>query len=108
MIDATLAGEPVDPEFAELAELALLLVAECPTMPPATAERLDARAARRFATESLPQALRPRRRRRWSPAFGGAAGAVAAVAAVAVLVLSGGGGGGGVSSSSSSVTRASS
>ncbi len=27
-IDATLAGEPVDPEYAELAELALLLTAE--------------------------------------------------------------------------------
>ncbi len=36
-IDATLAGEPVDPRFAEIAELALLLTAERPQPAPAFA-----------------------------------------------------------------------
>ncbi len=106
MIDATLAGEPVDPEYAELAELALLLVAERPAMPEAAAERLDARAARRFEPRPVPRALRPQRRRLWSPAFGGVAGAIVAVAVIAVLVV--GGGGGGSSSSNSSAGGSSS
>ena len=42
-IDATLAGEPVDPQHAELAELALLLAAERPAIDPEFAAR-DGRA----------------------------------------------------------------
>ena len=48
-IDATLAGEPVDPQYAELAELALLLAAERPASAPEFAAEMDARVARRFA-----------------------------------------------------------
>jgi hypothetical protein len=48
-VDATLAGEPVDPRHAELAELALLLAAARPAVDPEFARELDARVARRFA-----------------------------------------------------------
>ncbi|MGH2889315.1 MAG: hypothetical protein ACRDNJ_06785, partial [Solirubrobacteraceae bacterium] len=48
-IDATLAGEPADPEYAELAELALLLHDQRPTPEPAFASVLDARVEGRFA-----------------------------------------------------------
>jgi hypothetical protein len=48
-LDATLAGEPVDPRHAELAELALLLAQERPTPSPAFAERLGERVESRFA-----------------------------------------------------------
>ena len=71
-IDATLAGEPVDPRFAEIAELALLLTADRPQPAPAFAASLDQRVARRFAPD--PAAGPPRRRRtRWAvaPAWGG-------------------------------------
>ena len=101
-IDATLAGEPVDPRFAEIAELALLLTAERPQPAPAFAASLDQRVARRFAPD--PAAGPPRRRRtRWalSPAWGGGIVAAAAVLVVAV-VLAGGGGSSSSSSSSSS------
>jgi Arc/MetJ family transcription regulator len=84
-IDATLAGESVDPEYAGMAELALLLRAERPDPPPDFATRLDARVARRFASAT------PKRRApsRWL--FAPAAGlAVAAVVAI-VVVTSGGG-----------------
>ncbi|HZU40860.1 MAG TPA: hypothetical protein VE992_07395, partial [Solirubrobacteraceae bacterium] len=50
-IDATLAGEPVDPRFAEVAELALLLAAERPRPRAQFADALDARVQRRFAPE---------------------------------------------------------
>ena len=40
-IDATLAGEPVDPQYAELAELALLLADERPGVDPVFAHNLD-------------------------------------------------------------------
>ena len=42
-IDATLAGEPVSPRYAESAELALLLSTERPTPSPAFAQDLDER-----------------------------------------------------------------
>src|SRR5437763_8075312 len=74
-IDATLAGEPVDPEHAELAELALLLAASRPEIEPGFAGSLDERVARRFE--------RPRRFS-WKAAVGVLA--PAAVAAVVVLV----------------------
>jgi hypothetical protein len=91
-IDATLAGDPVDPEYAELAELALLLAADRPQVDPAFATRMDARVERRFV--AAPDAAEPGRpRRSWS--FGQLAGlASAAVAAVVVVVVLGSGGSG--------------
>ena len=50
-IDATLAGEPVDPRYAELAELALLLVDTRPEAEPAAVHALNRRVERRFAPE---------------------------------------------------------
>jgi hypothetical protein len=50
-IDATLAGEPVDPRFAEVAELALLVSLERPTPPPSFATELDRRVEARFPRE---------------------------------------------------------
>jgi len=83
-IDATLAGEAVDPRFAELAELALLLRDERPEPPPSLVA-LDARVARRFAGGP---AAPPRRRRRawlWAPA----SGLATALAVAVVIVLAG-------------------
>ncbi len=91
-IDATLAGEPVDPRFAEIAELALLVTAARPQPAPAFAASLDQRVARRFAPD--PAAGPPRRRRTWwvlSPAWGGGIVAAAAVLVVAVVLVGGGG-----------------
>src|ERR1700733_4692415 len=48
-IDATLAGEPVDPKYADLAELALLLSADRPECSAEFAQTMDERVARRFA-----------------------------------------------------------
>jgi hypothetical protein len=93
-IDATLAGEPVDPQHAELAELALLLSAGRPAPDPAFAASLDQQVAWRFAGDG-PSA--PRRRRTWwvlSPAWSGGLVAAAAACVVAVVVATSGGGGG--------------
>jgi hypothetical protein len=82
-IDATLRGEPVDPEFADVAELALMLVAERPSVDHGVARSLD---------ERFLAGLGPRPRRRWVIA---PAAALVAAAVVAVVVgLSSGGGGG--------------
>jgi hypothetical protein len=100
-IDATLAGEPVDGRYAEIAEIALLLASDRPEVPPAFARSLDGKVERRFAPLGAPQ---KRRKRNWSRAWQ-AVGAVAAtgVAVVAALAFVGGGGGSsGVSSSSAS------
>jgi hypothetical protein len=75
-IDATLAGEAVDPEHAELAELALLLAADRPSPEPEFAAGLDARVARRFASA---------RRFSWKVAAGVLAPAAAAVVVVVVM-----------------------
>ena len=80
-IDATLAGEPVDGRYAEVAEIALLLAADRPQVPPAFAMSLDAKVDRRFA----PLGGKPRRfgaggsqkGRRWSGVWQ-ATGAIAA------------------------------
>jgi hypothetical protein len=110
-VDATLAGEPADPEYAELAELALILRRERPSPSDAFAARLDQRVERRFARPApaargtgLRRLVRERKRFLLAPA----AGLGAAVAGVAlVIVLTGGHGnvvtnsGGGASSSSS-------
>ncbi|MDQ6804186.1 MAG: DUF4349 domain-containing protein [Actinomycetota bacterium] len=107
-IDATLAGEPVAPRFAELAELALLLSVARPEAPsPEFAAELDRRVEGRFGASALrPVGARGGSARggsargggRWRhcggwnlrPVLGTAVGAVAAVAVV-VVVLSGGG-----------------
>jgi hypothetical protein len=91
-IDATIAGEPVDPMYAELAELALLLTAERPEPGPEFERAMDARVARRFLAAPAVKQAPPRRRRGW--VWSGWAAAVAAAAAVAlVFVLAPGGGG---------------
>jgi hypothetical protein len=90
-IDATLAGEPVGPAHAEIAELALLLTATRELPSESFRQALDARVARRFA--GAPVADSPRRRARarfsrWSsrPAIASAlAGGFAAVAAATVI-----------------------
>lgn len=84
-IDSTLAGEPVDPKYAELAELALLLADDRPGVDPVFAHTLDQRVAGRFGgAERKPDGSSGRSR--WS---GWMAGGVAAtlVAAAVVLVI---------------------
>lgn len=106
-IDATLAGDPVDPQHAELAELALLLAAERPEPDAELARSLDARVARRFAPAAVPGAAPARRavaqprlwqRLTWKPIAGTLA---AGLAAVVVVVAVGSAGGGGASSGES-------
>src|SRR5581483_11706800 len=92
-IDAVLAGEPVDPEYAELAELALLVAAERPAVEVGFAVRLDERVERRFAAPPVPVAPPSTRFRRrvWGWSLGLAGSVAAAVAVVVVLLGSGGG-----------------
>jgi hypothetical protein len=97
-IDATLAGDPVDPEHAELAELALLLADERPEPEPEFVRALDERVARRFAPS--PAEAKPRRRWLWKPVAGALAAGLAAVLAVVAI---GPRGGGSSASSSASV-----
>jgi hypothetical protein len=98
-IDATLAGEPVDPEYAELAELALLVAAERPVPRDEFLASLDERVERRFASAGGGAA---RGGRRWwapwgrSSMWGGAAVALTAAVAAVVVLSSGSGGGGAV------------
>jgi hypothetical protein len=84
-IDATLAGDPVDPEHAELAELALILRADRPPVGEPFAVAIDARVRDRFGVASRRRA-RPWRRpgRGWF--VGAPAAALAAVALVVGLV----------------------
>jgi uncharacterized protein DUF4349 len=96
VIDATLAGEAVYPEHAELAELTLILAGQRPIPDEDFTRALDEQVARRFAR---PSSRTPRRVRwRWLFTPGAALGALAAV--VAVIVVAGGIGGSGKSSSS--------
>jgi Domain of unknown function (DUF4349) len=86
-IDATLAGEPVDPEYAELAELALLVTVARPQIAPEFAARLDERVSRRFVpapASGSGATLRARRRsiRLW-PAAGACATALAGATSAA-------------------------
>jgi Domain of unknown function (DUF4349) len=106
-IDATLAGEPVDGRYAEVAEIALLLASDRPQVPPAFATSLDGKVERRFA----PLGGKTRRfgaggshkRRRWAGVWQATGAVVAGVAAiVAIAVVAGGGLRGGSSASSSS------
>jgi hypothetical protein len=98
-IDATLAGDAVDPSHAELAELALILAAERPQPTAAFTAALDRRVAARFAGEG-----RRRRVHRWllAPAAG-----LAAAMSVAVIVVLGTSGSGPASSSASSAAASS-
>jgi len=90
-IDAALDGEPSDPEFADLAELALILRAERPEPEPAFVRTMDERVQRRFVEVPGQAGGRARGwRRRWSPAaWGGGAVAVAAAIAVVVVLVAG-------------------
>jgi hypothetical protein len=94
-VDATLAGEPADPEFPDLAELALILAADRPAPGPEFTAALDERVERRFARPARPArsgVRRARRARGWM--FGSAAGVAAAVAALVLVVVVVGHGGG--------------
>jgi Domain of unknown function (DUF4349) len=108
-IDATLAGEPVDGRYAEIAEIALLLASDRPDVRPAFAQSLDAKVERRFAPLGAPD---KRRKRNWSRAWQAvgavAAAGVAVVAAVAFVGTGGGSSGASSSSVSESVTSAAS
>ncbi len=90
-IDAVLAGDPVDPRHAELAELALLLVADRPEPSPQFASELDTRVQRRFAGEPGDAAAGGSAsgwaglRNLFVPLAGLATAGVAAIIAVAVL-----------------------
>ncbi|HEX3830473.1 MAG TPA: DUF4349 domain-containing protein [Solirubrobacteraceae bacterium] len=87
-IDATLDGDPVDPEHAELAELALILRAERPAPAREVAGAIDERVAERCARPPLRRRLRPRRAWLAAPVAG-----LAAVALVVAIVSIGGNGG---------------
>jgi hypothetical protein len=99
-VDATLAGEPIDPAFAEVAELALLLRAQRPVPSTGFIHTLDGRVLQRFkpSTSVQNKQAKPRRMRRlwWSLA------PLTCLAAVVALVVVAGSGGGGSSASSSS------
>jgi Domain of unknown function (DUF4349) len=87
-IDAVLEGHPVDPEYAELAELALILTSERPLVAEDFAASMDTRVKRRFARPAPSPEGRRRRSPRWRPLFGTAAG-VAVAGVAAALVISG-------------------
>lgn len=117
-IDATLAGEPVDPRYAELAELALLLAAERPELSQAASGRLDELVQRRFAGPAMPggSGRAPRRHARartrlasllTGPLAPLAAGLVVVVVVVTVAVGVSGGGGGSSSAPRDSAVSAS-
>jgi Domain of unknown function (DUF4349) len=108
-IDATLAGEPVDPEHAELAELALLLADERPEIDPGFATTLDEKVARRFVAPPAPAAQVKTRRRgwMWKPASATlAAGFAAVIIVIGVNAIGGGNGSSSLSSSSSAAGEA--
>lgn len=94
-IEATLAGEPVDPGYAEVAEVALLLAAERPTLSPEFERELDRLVQGRFgaAPRGAPPVSKPvpRKRTRWNAWWALAPAAAAAVAGlVALFVLTAG------------------
>ncbi|HEX4671468.1 MAG TPA: DUF4349 domain-containing protein [Solirubrobacteraceae bacterium] len=85
-IDATLAGEPVDPMYAELAELALLLADERPPVDPVFAHALDERVQGRFGGAAR-EGERPSRRSAWSGWWAGGAAVTLAAAVGALFVF---------------------
>lgn len=84
-IDATLHGEPVDPEHAELAELALILRDERPVPRDAFLWRLDRQVHDRFAAPAAPKWS-------WTAHWRASATALTALAAVIVAVVVAAGG----------------
>jgi Domain of unknown function (DUF4349) len=107
-IDATLAGEPVDPQYAEFAELALLLADDRPAVDPVFAHTLDERVSGRFGAAAR-KAERSSRRSGWSGWLYGGAAVTLAAAVVAVFVFTPGivnHAGSSSSSSSSAVSSA--
>ncbi len=103
-IDATLAGEPVDGRYADVAEIALLLASEKPQIPPSFAQSLDQKVGRRFASVASERPRRRRHRRRSGIWHG--VGALTAAAALFVAIAVVAGGRHGASSASSSSTAA--
>ncbi len=103
-VDATLAGEPADPEYADLAELALILASERPAPAEPFAARLDERVERRFARPARPTRSPARRMRGWL--YGSVAG-LAAAATLLVVALAGHGGGSSSASSSAAAVSSS-
>ena len=85
-IDSTLAGEAVDPQYAELAELALLLADDRPGVDPVFAHNLDDRVSGRFG-EAAREAERSSRRSGWSGWLAGGAAVTLAAAVVALVVF---------------------
>jgi len=85
-IDSTLAGEAVDPQYAELAELALLLADDRPAVDPVFAHALDERVAGKFGGAAR-EAERPARRSTWSGWLAGGAAATLVAAVVALFVF---------------------
>ncbi|MGZ4188156.1 MAG: DUF4349 domain-containing protein [Solirubrobacteraceae bacterium] len=105
-IDSTLAGEPVDPKYAELAELALLLADERPGVDPVFAHTLDQQVAGRFG-DAARKADGASGRSGWSGWLAGGAAVALAACVAAVFVFASGVNHNGSSSSSSSSAAAS-
>jgi hypothetical protein len=107
-IDATLAGEPVDPEHAELAELALLLAAEKPAPAPEFARSLDQRVQRRFvplADGDFAVAAGRRWHRSWLGPLAALSTATVAVVVAVVMISSTSGGGGSSAASTPTLVK---
>jgi hypothetical protein len=85
VIDATLSGEAVGAEHAELAELSLLLADGREAPEASFAASLDRRAARRFAPEPTPDGGPAAQRHRWRWLF--TPGATVGLAAIVALIF---------------------
>jgi hypothetical protein len=105
-IDAALAGEPVDPGHAEIAELALLIAAERPAPAEEFAAQLDRRVADRFAPPTPSRAPTQSKRRRWKTSWALAPAVSLALAGLVVLLVLTPGNGGSSSGSSSASSAA--
>ncbi len=106
-IDATLAGEPVDARYADIAEIALLLAVDRPEVPPAFGHSLDQKVERRFAAPASQRPQRPRRRRLGSGFWQVAGALVMGVALLVAIVFVASGEHGSSSGSSSSAASSS-
>jgi Domain of unknown function (DUF4349) len=98
VIDATLAGEAVEPEYAELAELSVILAATGEAPRPEFAAELDRRVERRFAPEPAGgaghgQGEAEGRGSRWAWLFAPGAAVVGVAAIIALVVVFTGGSG---------------
>lgn len=110
-IDATLAGEPVDGRYADIAEIALLLASDRPQVPPAFASSLDQKVERRFEPQNGQKRRfgtdRSRKRRSRTGVWQGAGAIAAGVATIAAIAVVAGGGHGGSSGASSAASTTS-